>query len=354
MDKRIIAAGAAAFALILFLSGSVIFLLWERNAQAKESARAAARELEEQARQERQRDLALIAELLAEGNFQKALELVDRLLAGDPGSAELITLRNRILGEQMLAAGDYEGALEFLESLLAGDPGNEELLALRDKILREWEIAKANAEPGPEEIEAQLRREAEAARRRAEREELARASRELQAKMQEVNDLISQGRALLERGDFAGAERLFAEARSRMPPGETRFEAQKLADMAEAWYEVFARQPNTPEGAEAAKKAAALAQESIALDPRQALPHYTLGKIGRDLKDWDSAIAEFGEAARLDSANYIYAYDLGRSLFSARRYVDARGAFEAAVKLNPRFETGWYNLGGTLRILNRH
>jgi tetratricopeptide (TPR) repeat protein len=326
MDKRITIIGIAGILLILFLSGGVIFLLWERNVKAGEIADAAARTAAEQANLLRQNELNLARELLASGDFDRALEILDRFLAEHSGDAEA--------------------------------------LALREQILREQQLAALNAEPGPEETEARLAaerraeeerlfREAEAARRRAEQEELARASKELQAQMRAVNDLVSQGKLLLEKDDLAGAGRIFAEARSRMPPGEGRFESQKIADMADAYYGFSSRHGDTAEGDEAVKQAAALATEAIAKDPAQALPHYTLGKISRDRREWDKAIAEFKEAARLDPASYVYPFDLGRGYFSAKRYVDARGAFENTVKLNPKFEQGWYNLGGTLRILNR-
>ena len=49
----------------------------------------------------------------------------------------------------------------------------------------------------------------------------------------------------------------------------------------------------------------------------------------------------------------MYQYDLGRVYFSTSRFADARQAFENSLQINPRFESAWYNLGGTLRQLNR-
>jgi len=348
VDKRIKAAGIAALALILLLSGGIAFLVIDRNATAAKAQEQELR-LEEQGRR---RDFALANVLFVAGEHQLALDILNRLLEEEPGNPAFLALRDRITADRLFAAGEFQQAMNIIERLLADDPANEDYLALKSKIQKELDKLQASAEPSQEEIEARLQREAAAARRRAQQEELARVSRELQDQMRTVNDLVSQGLSLLERGDFPGADRAFAEARSRMPANQARFEAQKLAEIADAWYGAFARSPDSPAGAEAASKAASFARESIAKDP-QALPHFVLGKISRDRREWDSAIASFREAARLDTSNYVYPYELGRGYFSVRNYADARGAFESSVRINPRFETGWYNLGGTLRLLNR-
>jgi tetratricopeptide (TPR) repeat protein len=324
VNKKIMAVGIIGVIVILFLGGGVIYLLRERNMWFQEIAPAAEVTLNEQALQP---DTALAGEFLAAGDLRQALDEIDRLLADFPDNPELLAMRERVLREQRLAlAAEEAAAFDNAEAQFA---------------------ARQRAE------EVRLRREAEEAKRRAEREEIARASREKQQQMTAVNDLISRGKALLERGDFAGAEKAFAEALSRMPQGESRFEAQKLADMAEAWYDAYARNPDSPEGREAAAKAAAFAREAIAKDQTQASPYFTLGKIGRDQKDWDKAIEQFREASRRDTNNFFYAFELGRSCFTARRYTDARAAFENAVRINPGSDSSWYNLGGTLRALNR-
>lgn len=258
-----------------------------------------------------------------------------------------------LLAERSVSYGEQSGARS---DTLAGSGGRDPADGLYSEE-PPGEVQPDDVQPdeSPQlSEELLLQREAETARRRAEQEEFARASRELQEAMRAVNDLISQGKALLERGDFAGAQKVFDEARLRMPPGERRFEAQKLADMAEAWYDVFSRNPSSPEGADAAARAIALALESIDFDNANALPHFIQGKISRDRNEWENAIIAFSEASRLDPGNSMYQYNLGRSYFSARRIADARGAFENTVRLNPQFEAGWYNLGGTLRLLNRN
>jgi len=169
--------------------------------------------------------------------------------------------------------------------------------------------------------------EAEAARKKAQEEELAKASRELQEKMRRVNDLVSDGKARLLSSDIPGAEGNFTEARKVMPEGENRFESQKLTEIADAYYDYNSRNSNSANGREAAVKSGNYANEAVVKDPSQAPPHYILGKLARDTRQNDKAITEFREASRLDSRNFIYFHDLGRSLFSARRYQEAKDSF---------------------------
>lgn len=269
------------------------------------------------------------------------------------------------LAREYFTRGDYDRALALLDSLLIDNPADDEARRIRDDMLERRRLAKAADVPPEEragrEAEAAVRAaedaekraaaEAEAARRRAREEEMARLSRELRERMDAVLDLVSQGKGALGRKDYSGAVRAFDDARSRLPPGEDRFIAQVFADMADAWY--GAGDTETPEGRDAIKRAGDLAREAIAKDPGQALPHYTLGKIHRDLRRWDDAVSELKEASRLDPKSYLYVYDLGRVYFSSSRFADARQSFENVTKLSPSYEPAWYNLGGTLRQLNR-
>jgi tetratricopeptide (TPR) repeat protein len=195
--------------------------------------------------------------------------------------------------------------------------------------------------------------EAQAARRRAQEEDLAQKSRELRAEMRGVEDLVAKGRNALGRDDFAVAAAAFAEARSAMPAGEGGFEAEKLADIAEAYFEAYARNPGSAEGAAALKEAAAYARSAVEKDPARALPHHTLGKVYRELGQLDSALIELNEAVRLDGQNYVYAFDQGRVLFLLKKYREALDSFERVTRLKTNFESGWYNLGGVYRVLGR-
>jgi tetratricopeptide (TPR) repeat protein len=202
------------------------------------------------------------------------------------------------------------------------------------------------------EADAQKKAEAdaEAARAKAEAEELAKKSRDLQDKMRAVNDLVEKGKASIDSGDFSGGERLFAEARDRLPEGEDKFAGQKLADIADSLYTAAKKNPG-PDADSALQEAIQTARDAKKRDASNALPYYTLGKINSDLNQTDNAIIELRQAASLDPKNYLYSYALGLSYFKARRYEDARQSFEATTTLNPKFERGYYNLGMTWKAM---
>ncbi|MDR0602563.1 MAG: hypothetical protein LBG42_09315, partial [Treponema sp.] len=328
--KTLLIAGIAGVVLLALLVSGAAFLLLKKGGGNRSVTNASA-ETEDLSRRN---ILNLVRDYIEQGEYQRALDHLDSLLIADSGDAEARELRDAALREKAAAsAAANAAAAESAAALAAGvlgasrdrsalSAGGEAAAREREERLRAQEAEAAAGAAA--EAERRAAAEAEAARRRAQEEELARASRELQAQMRAVNDLVSQGKERLGKDDLPGAAAVFADARSRMPPGETRFEAQKLADMAEGYYGVYARNPNTETGAQAAREATALASESAKKDPEQAQPHSILGKLYRDLHQWDNAAAEFREAVRLEPDNYLYSFDLGRVYFSGRKYADAR------------------------------
>jgi tetratricopeptide (TPR) repeat protein len=301
----------------------------------------------------RENTLRLAASYAEAGEYERALNLLDSLLIENQNDEDAKALQRAILAANRTGNTDalMEAQMRFLE-----EQRQQNAALAANAAAFNTNNARQPALSNVEDEAAAMRRaalEAETARKKAEEAELAKASQQMQEMMRRVNNLVADGRARLTAGDLDGAGRLFNEARSVMPPGESHFEAQKLADMADAYYNFRANNPNAPGAQTALANAAELANEAVRKDSTVALPHYVLGKIARDANQPDRAITEFREASRLDSNNYLYAHDLGRSLFLSRRYQEARDAFQQVVRINPNFETGWYNLGGTLRILNR-
>jgi hypothetical protein len=188
----------------------------------------------------RQNILRLAREYIEAGEFRRALDLLDGLFIEDPQDPLVRELRDRALREQHAAeqaAADTAAAAIAAAGrnggLSAAEQAERRRAADEERLRQEADAASRAAA----EAERKAAADAEAARRRAEEEELARQGRELQARMRAVNDLVSQGRAGLRKDDLEGAAQAFEEARSKIPPGETRFEAQKLADMAEGYYD---------------------------------------------------------------------------------------------------------------------
>jgi tetratricopeptide (TPR) repeat protein len=328
MNKLLFAGGGA---LALIITAAVVFVLAGRNPEAV-----------------RDNTLRLAGEYIGQGEYQRALDLLDGLLIANPNDEEARGLRDEaIRARQGLAGTRTDGVPEGTEAAGPEDAGPA--ADNRDEEAENQEASEASAD-----AEALAAAAAAAARRQAEAEELAKASAALQAQMKEVNALVEEGKAALRQNDFKAAEESFSGALSKLPRGETRFEAQKYAEISDAWYDGFARNNGNALGETAAKNAVSSAQESIRKDPALALPQYTLGRINRDRGNWLGAEAAFGEAVKLDPNNYLYAFELGRSSFRTGKYNNARIAFESAVKLNSGFEPAWYNLGGTYAVLKRN
>jgi len=143
--------------------------------------------------------------------------------------------------------------------------------------------------------------------------------------MRAVNDLVTRGKSAVESGDFSGGEQLFAEAKDKLPDGEDRFAAQKLAEIADSLYTASKANPG-PQADEALKQSIQTARDAKKKDASNPLPYYTLGKINADLKQTDNAITELKEATRLDPKNYLYAYEKSGNADSAiAAYVQAAG-----------------------------
>jgi len=352
----------------------------------------------------RENTLRLASVYAESGEFGRALDLIDSLLIDNPDDEAARALQRAILNIDRNGIDSTEALLaaqrQFLEEQMrqnqelasslnrpvivqtqGSSSANDEAAALRRAAAEAEaaEIRRAAAEADAQaaairrataeaeeaasrraaeaEAEAAAARrataEAEEARRKAQEEELARASAALQEVMRAVNNHVADGVAMLNSGNMAGANQAFSEAKRIMPPGESRFEAQTLSNIADAYYNYSINNPASGGAREAVTNAVQYANDAISKDPTQALPHYVLGKVSRDSNQNDQAISSFREAARLDSGNYIYQHDLARVLFIGRRYAEARDYFQNATRINPNSETSWYNLGGTYRALNR-
>jgi len=68
----------------------------------------------------------------------------------------------------------------------------------------------------------------------------------------------------------------------------------------------------------------------------------------------EAALAKYRAAIAADFS-YLAAYDeLARTLFALRRFDDAVRAFRIAIRDNPGYDLGWYNLAYALRRAGRH
>jgi tetratricopeptide (TPR) repeat protein len=312
-NKFFILIGAGVALIVLVIAGILFFSRGDRE-QGRGTGSGG-----------RVNTLTLAGDYIAQGEYQRALDLLDRLLIEDSGDDEARALRDRAIAASHAAGSGAAGSAAAGTGAAgsgAANSGEGASLAAAAEAFREavsrlppggasgggTSGASGGASGGTGDAEARAVAEAErraaqealAERRRAEEAELAKKSQELQAQMRAVNDLVSQGRSALERNNYPQAAEAFKEAVSRLPSGEPRFGAQKYAEIGDVYYEGYARNPDGPESGNLLNESISHSREAIQRDSGQALPHYTLGKINRDLQQWDNAITELREAVRLD------------------------------------------------------
>jgi tetratricopeptide (TPR) repeat protein len=88
--------------------------------------------------------------------------------------------------------------------------------------------------------------------------------------------------------------------------------------------------------------------KEIELDPKNAAAHYVLGELAGRSNNWDDAIAQFSQAANLDS-NFAEAYlGWGFALITLKRYQEAIPPLRVAERLTPDNPAVHYSLGTAL------
>ncbi|MDR1587691.1 MAG: tetratricopeptide repeat protein [Treponema sp.] len=358
LNKKVIIIAAAAVA-ALVLCTAVVFLV-RGNGEKSRVANI----------------LRLAEDYITQDEYQRALALLEGVLIEDPGNEAAKSLRDQALQKQRESRnaaqtavadpapapspdGSLDAAVQAMQAMQAQALAAQERLALERSRMEADAASRAEAsarEASAREAEAerQAAAAAEEERKRAQAEEMARASRETQEKMRAVNELVGRGRDALKSGDIAAAESAFRDALEKMPAGENRFDAGIRDGIAAAYYELSAGKDTAQDVKnEARRHAGNYARASIERDRTLAQPHYTLGKIAGDLKQWENARDELKEAVRLDGGNFAYATELARAQFNTGNFADAVRAYESAAQINPGVESVWYNLGAAYGRLGR-
>ncbi|HPG86188.1 MAG TPA: hypothetical protein PLQ29_05755, partial [Spirochaetales bacterium] len=227
---------------------------------------------------ERTNMLSLAGEYIDRGDFDRALDILDRLIIKDSSDAEARSLQDLALArkasakaaaEEAAKAGSGEAgalaqslgelgkSLERTASTVAQSATRPSQPAAGSSAgsADDSAAAQAAARKAEEDALAKAQSEAEAARRRAAEEELSRKSAELRAKMEAINALVKAGRQSISAGDYAAARSSFDEAVSSLPSGEAKFSAQTYAEIAEGYYDGYRRDPTGAEGLESVKQA---------------------------------------------------------------------------------------------------
>jgi tetratricopeptide (TPR) repeat protein len=338
VNKKIIIIAAAALVALLLCTG-VVFLV-RGNGEKDRLANI----------------LSLAEDYIAQDEFQRALALLEGVLIENPGNGTAKSLRDKALQKQresrnaaQTAGGDSASAASPDGSLDAAVQAMQAMqaqaLAAQERLALERSRIEAGAPASRAEAEAE-QQAAEEERKRAQAEEIARASRETREKMKAVNELVNRGRDALKSGDISAAEAIFRDALEKMPAGESRFDAGIRDEIAGSYYELSVSKDAAQDVKNDARKHAGnYARASIERDRTLARPHYTLGKIAGDLKQWENARDELKEAVRIEGTSFIYYTELGRAHFNTGNFTEAVRAYESAVQINPGVESTWYNLG---------
>ncbi|MDR1893084.1 MAG: tetratricopeptide repeat protein [Spirochaetales bacterium] len=147
---------------------------------------------------------------------------------------------------------------------------------------------------------------------------------------------------LLGQGNFAQARSSFDQAIALDAQS-----ARAYAYKAESYFQ------ENPENASALQQAVENANRAVQYDQNLWVPHNTLGKIYAQQRNWDQAITEFREAARLNPQDADVLFEMGKAQYRAGAFDAARQTFESSIYLNSGNSRALYNLGITyLRLAN--
>jgi tetratricopeptide (TPR) repeat protein len=100
--------------------------------------------------------------------------------------------------------------------------------------------------------------------------------------------------------------------------------------------------------AKTAERAKVEFQKELEIDPKNAAARYVLGELASKDENWDEAITQFSEAAKLDP-NFAEAYlGWGYTLVTVKRYKEAIDPLRVAEQLTPGNPAIHYSLGTAL------
>ncbi len=313
MNRKIIAAATAAVLLILLLGGLAVWAPWKSG----DSGTTEATDI-------RGNTIRLASEYYEQGEFQRALDLIDQLLLQNPDDQEARALRDAVIQ----ARKDEENHKQEQDKARQDDL-TESLSSLSDTI-KETGSKQPVPQPVIQAVPQYDPKADEAARTEAERK-----------KQEEVNRLIQQGVAAMEKESYPEARDLFDEALGLDPDV-----AYAYAMKGEAFYR------EDSESQTSLNEAVTNANKAIQKDPNLWIPHNTLGNIYANTRRWDDAIRHFKEASRLNPENADVLFELGKVQYRAGQFRDAKQSFEGAVYLVRDYAKAWFNLGLTENRLN--
>ena len=330
----------------------------------------------------RQNTILLAQKYIEKGQFDPAMELLNKLLIENADDKEVNDLLDKLI--ELKALEDAKNGANFATSNSYSPGGSYDINidtdgirdAFRDSLdsmSRELSAAnEANAknqetinrlleaqrlqeqEKASQAKALEAQKKAEEAERKAKEEELAKQNKKNAEKIAKINDLINQGNANLNTGKSGDALKKYEEAVKFLPidQGEPSFSSSKYAEIASNLYDAAEREKNPETKSTLMNNAVKYAQKAIEKDPSNAKAHFILAMNAENNKDAVTAEKELELAVKNDPNNYLYYYYLGRRQFINKKYQQARSSFTSSIKLNNQFDSSHYNLGVTCVRLN--
>ena len=342
MNKRFMAIVAGGVLALLLIGGGVYF--------AVNGSRSGAQT-------ERQNKLSLAADYLKNGEYQRALDLVDQLLIKNANDAAAKKLRDETVAAQKAAAQAEQKRQLFTARAAESAAAQLALFTrVRSQVAESTGLGSGRSEGGcscsRKEAEARAQ-EAEAQRKLAELQiqkqlaaqkqaeldrqkqleqqkkdeqakKLAEMNAQQRARQAKLDKLIADGTKALDSGDYSTARSDFNDAL-----GVESDYAPALSGLARSYY------LQDPTNSENLQKAVGLANRAIAKDPSLWEPHYTLGQVYQQTELFDEAIKELKAAVRLKPDNASVLFALGNAQYRAGQFHEARGSYENCVRHKP-------------------
>ena len=96
-----------------------------------------------------------------------------------------------------------------------------------------------------------------------------------------------------------------------------------------------------------------VANKAVALDDKEAMAHFTLGRVQTLRGEYDAAIAELRTAIDLNPSLALGHFGLGQALMQRKQFDEAISEYDRAIRLSPRdpMVTGFYDLRARARLL---
>ncbi|MBN2554132.1 MAG: tetratricopeptide repeat protein, partial [Spirochaetales bacterium] len=262
MDRRKVIIIIIAVIVILLIAGGAWLGL-----------RAHSRSAESQEARQRLNALKLARTYMEKQEYDRAMEILEELLLENPDDAEAQALLDEIIDRKKLAEmsereREQQALLEQQEKL---KEGLKELgSSIQEKLPQETVVAVQPKEI-PDDATAKERE-----------------------RLRKINELMAEGVRRLNSGDHEGARRIFDQVLELDPDS-----GQAYAYIGKSYLdEDPQRQSNVQAAVEASNKA-------IQKDRTFYLPHETLAKIYENAKNYEGAVDEYKEAARLKPDDYF-------------------------------------------------